>query len=59
MYDCIDVSAAEIREYESCAESREVLPEAGKDYKGSEMEVLETVRAAPKFDRSQIQKLKI
>jgi hypothetical protein len=34
---------------EPCLESRGVLPEAGEDYEGSEMEVLGTMTAA-KFD---------
>jgi hypothetical protein len=43
------MSADGIRKQEPCAESRGVLPEAGEDYEGSEMEVLGTMTAA-KFD---------
>jgi hypothetical protein len=43
------MSADGIRRWEPCAELRGVLPEAGEDYEGSEMEVLGTMTAA-KFD---------
>jgi hypothetical protein len=44
------VSLEAIRICEPCMESPEVLPEAaGKDYEGSKMEVLETMKAV-KFD---------
>jgi hypothetical protein len=48
-YDCTEMSADGIWKQEPCPESRGVLPEAGEDYKGSEMEVLGTMTAA-KFD---------
>jgi hypothetical protein len=48
-YDCIEMSADGIRKREPCAESRGVIPEAGEDYEGSQMEVLGTMTAA-KFD---------
>jgi hypothetical protein len=48
-YDCIEMSADGIRKREPCAESQGVLPEAGEDYEGSEVEVLGTMTVA-KFD---------
>jgi hypothetical protein len=43
------MSADGIWKQEPCPESRGVLPEAGEDYEGSEMEALGTMTAA-KFD---------
>jgi hypothetical protein len=48
-YDCTEMSADGIWKQEPYPESRGVLPEAGEDYEGSEMEVLGTMTAA-KFD---------
>jgi hypothetical protein len=45
----VEMSADGIRKREPCAEPRGVLPEAGEDYEGSEMEALGTMTAA-KFD---------
>jgi hypothetical protein len=41
-----EVSAEGIRKRQPCDKSREVLPEAGEKYEGSEMEVLETMKVA-------------
>jgi hypothetical protein len=45
-YNCTKVSAEGIRKCEPGAELREVLPEGVDDYEGSEMKVLETMKAA-------------
>jgi hypothetical protein len=48
-YDCTEVSADGIQKREPSTELQGVLREAGEDYKGFEIEVLETIKAA-KFD---------
>jgi hypothetical protein len=44
MYYCTEVSDGGNWKCEPCMELRVVLPEAGKDYEDSEMEVLETMK---------------
>jgi hypothetical protein len=44
-YNCTEMSADGIWKQEPCTESHGVLPEAGKDYEVSKMEVLETITA--------------
>jgi hypothetical protein len=43
------VSPEGILKRKPCTESREVLPEAGKDYEGPQIDLLETMKKA-KFD---------
>jgi hypothetical protein len=45
-HDCKEVSVEGIRKCRPQEELREVLPEAGEDYEGSEMEVLEAMKEA-------------